>query len=142
MSSRHPPALGSQFKNIEIKVSTMGKGSIIGLNDYLSKKPYSTSVRCSSCNGTILAIKADEFRSKMINNSQNWEKLLLNALEKDVELEKAIELIGKVDVTKIEKGKLIRKPNMQNYISIMSKHNVKDATEKTHDFRLTMKEIV
>ena len=78
----------------------------------------------------------------MINNSQNWEKLLLNALEKDVELEKAIELIGKVDVTKIEKGKLIRKPNMQNYISIMSKHNVKDATEKTHDFRLTMKEIV
>ena len=66
--SRHPPSLGSQYKYIDIKVSTLGKGQIIGFNDHLHQRPYSTSVKCISCTGKVLMIKAEDFKVKMASN--------------------------------------------------------------------------
>lgn len=46
---------------MEIKVSNLGKGQIIGFNDLIANRLYSTSVKCISSQGSVFEIKADEF---------------------------------------------------------------------------------
>ena len=39
ITTRHPPSIGNQFKNIDLKVSTLGKGQIIGFDDFINNRP-------------------------------------------------------------------------------------------------------
>ena len=64
----------------------MNQGQIIGFNDVLFNRVYTTSVRCCSSEGVVLMIKADEFIEKMQKLNMTWDFLLLNAWEKDQEL--------------------------------------------------------
>ena len=49
-------------EEMEIKVSTLGKGQVIGFGDILANRLYTTSVKCISCQGSVFEIKTDEFK--------------------------------------------------------------------------------
>ena len=46
---------------MEIKVSNLGKGQIIGFNDLIANRLYSASVKCISSQASVFVIKIDEF---------------------------------------------------------------------------------
>ena len=60
--SRNPQAIGRKFLEKEVKIATVSRGQIIGFNDVIFERPYSTSLRCISSVGTLLMISANDFK--------------------------------------------------------------------------------
>lgn len=60
---------------------------MIGFNDVIDNRNYSTSVKCLSSNGVVLAIKTEEFLHKMQRDPAIWRQIQLLAKEKDDDLD-------------------------------------------------------
>ena len=50
---------------IDIRIRMTSRGYLLGHEDVFNDRNYTTSVRCSSHEGTVFAMKADEFLDKM-----------------------------------------------------------------------------
>lgn len=68
---------------IDIRVRMTSRGYLLGHEDVFNDRNYTTSVRCHSHEGTVLAMKADEFLEKMGLNQKTWNNLIEMANERD-----------------------------------------------------------
>ena len=71
---------------MEIKVATVGKGQVLGFNDVIGNRNFSTSLKCVSCIASVFEIKVDEFKFRMQRETMSWNYLLKNAKEIDEEI--------------------------------------------------------
>ena len=56
---------------------------MIGEEDVIANRPYSTTVKCVSSVGHVLAINADEFYARFSKDERSWTKFIQNCQEKD-----------------------------------------------------------
>ena len=50
----------------------MGKGNMIGEEDATAMRNYTTSVKCVSMEGEVLAIKTIDFYQRVKTNDETW----------------------------------------------------------------------
>ncbi len=66
-----------------IRMTILCSGQIIGDDDVISGRPYTTTVRCTSTTAILYCIKADEFIHKMSKDEKSWSAILKRASQKD-----------------------------------------------------------
>ena len=67
----------------DVRILMASKGYMLGHEDVINDRNYTTSVKCQSFEGTVFAIKADEFLAKMNANQLTWDLLLSMTDERD-----------------------------------------------------------
>jgi len=78
----------------------IGRGSMIGEEDAISRNNYSCSVKCHSLNGSLFAIKREDFIT-LRKSDDSWLNILEKALWK--EQKKRGDFINKQPLQKISK---------------------------------------
>ena len=80
----------NKFKSIErkanyvdIRILSAGKGYLLGHEDVINDRNYTTSVKCISLEGSVFEIKAEEFLSNMSKMEKSFNYLLQLADERD-----------------------------------------------------------
>ena len=58
--------------NEELKMAVISKGQMVGFNDVIDNRAYTTSLKCISSEGIVLAIKVEEFIHKMQKDPKIW----------------------------------------------------------------------
>mmetsp|Transcript_4687 Transcript_4687/g.7090 ORF Transcript_4687/g.7090 Transcript_4687/m.7090 type:complete len:85 (+) Transcript_4687:1727-1981(+) len=66
-----------------IRLATVGEGFILGHEDVINSRNYSTTVRCSSDSAVLFWISSSEFVEKMSRNERIWKQLKEDGQEKD-----------------------------------------------------------
>ena len=59
------------------------KGYLLGHEDMINDRKYTTSVRCISYEGTVYALKSEEFLERMRVLDKTWDFLVEMAVERD-----------------------------------------------------------
>ena len=57
-------------------ITIIGAGSMIGEEDASQKKDYSTTCRCLSQKGILLAIKTNDFFFRVKTNDETWKYII------------------------------------------------------------------
>lgn len=77
-------------KIIQIKVAIVTQGQVLGFEDIINSKYHSTSVKCTTKTGSLLAINAKEFLYIMQKDKTEWHKIEQYFKFKAVTVRKAI----------------------------------------------------
>lgn len=56
---------------------------MIGFSDLIADRNYTTSVKCTSHKGSVLEIKAEEFKQRLRNDTQTWNFLTQYSKDRD-----------------------------------------------------------
>lgn len=59
------------------------KGHVLGHEDVMNDRNYTTSVKCQSHEGTVFAMRSDEFLANMAKNERAWSCLHAMSDERD-----------------------------------------------------------
>lgn len=71
------------YNDQDVRLFNIGPGQIIGFNDVIDQRRYSSFVKCISSSGTVYVIKSEEFNVKMRKDSRTWNFLLKEARDRD-----------------------------------------------------------
>lgn len=66
-----------------MRIATLNKGSIIGLEDFVAGRNHTVSVKCSSHEGSLYVINGEELQSRLMKDEKSWNQLIKFATEKD-----------------------------------------------------------
>jgi len=66
------------------KVKVLGSGNMIGEEDAVAFRNYTTSLKCVSNHGELLAIKTQDFYSIVRPNEETWKYIKANSKEKEI----------------------------------------------------------
>ena len=59
----------------ELRICNVGQGQILGVNDAIAQRDYTTSIKCESARGTVYVIGLAEFKTKMQKDKFTWNEL-------------------------------------------------------------------
>ena len=62
-------------KHIDVKIALFCSGKMLGQEDVVDKRPYSTSVKCLSTEGSLYLISTQEFMFKF-SDKRTWDTIL------------------------------------------------------------------
>mmetsp|Transcript_34132 Transcript_34132/g.52413 ORF Transcript_34132/g.52413 Transcript_34132/m.52413 type:complete len:119 (+) Transcript_34132:239-595(+) len=110
---------------------------MIGQEDVINGRNYSTTLRCLTNNGMLYSIKRDEFISKMQKDDRIWNVILEASFEKDENTKARI--IETTDKKKNLVG-FYKKIKVRQHWG--EKHNVNLQKMGLDDLRATFKQIV
>ena len=71
---------------LNVRIANVGVGQVLGFEDVILKRNYTTTVRCISTSGQIYAIKAEDFEQKLKKSDKTWKALIDSSYSKDIEL--------------------------------------------------------
>ena len=74
------------YNEQDVRLFNIGPGQIIGFNDVIDQRRYSSFVKCISSSGTVYVIKSEEFNVKMRKDSRTWNFLLKEARDRDQQI--------------------------------------------------------
>eukprot|EP00356_Strombidium_inclinatum_P004599 CAMPEP_0170489706 /NCGR_PEP_ID=MMETSP0208-20121228/8007_1 /TAXON_ID=197538 /ORGANISM="Strombidium inclinatum, Strain S3" /LENGTH=57 /DNA_ID=CAMNT_0010764741 /DNA_START=2197 /DNA_END=2370 /DNA_ORIENTATION=+ len=57
-------------------MATVGKGYMLGQEDVINDRNYTTSIRCLSNSSLLYSIEKEDFIDKMQKKEQIWEKVV------------------------------------------------------------------
>jgi hypothetical protein len=61
---------------MDVRVANVGVGQVMGFEDVILKRAYTTTVRCISTTGSLYAIKSEDFEQKMKKSEKTWNALI------------------------------------------------------------------
>ena len=73
-SQSYNPEQPRKFK--EIKIALFCSGQMLGQEDVINERNYTTSVKCLSAEGALFSIKRQEFIHKLGNDERTWDVIL------------------------------------------------------------------
>ncbi|CDW72825.1 UNKNOWN [Stylonychia lemnae] len=76
-------ATGGQQTMNNFKIAQIGVGQLLGEEDVISQRHYTTSVTCKSNFGEVYCIKNTDFIKKLKANSESWKIVLLMSMAKE-----------------------------------------------------------
>ena len=56
----------------KITIALVSRGHLVGQEDVMSNRPYTTSVKCVSGRGVVYCIKAEEFNIRLCKDEKAW----------------------------------------------------------------------
>ena len=69
--------------NKRYKISIQGMGHMLGEEDVITERGYSTTAKCLSESAVVFCMKSGEFLRQFKGNSDCWKKILKVALDKE-----------------------------------------------------------
>eukprot|EP00347_Sterkiella_histriomuscorum_P012371 403368842 len=105
------------------RISIVSRGNMIGEEDAIKMRDYTTTLKCVSQNGILLALKTSDFYQRIKTNEETWQYLQKTSLLKE----------GNIYQSIFRSEKLI-KSNVENTKLICKKEEAKDMEIKDIDF--------
>ena len=91
----------------ELRVNTVCSGQIIGHNDFISKRPHTTTLKCLSQVGQVYKIKLEEFQFQFQRSQRSWEWITNNSIQIDRELNTFVQKATH-DIIKYQKSSQVK----------------------------------
>eukprot|EP00347_Sterkiella_histriomuscorum_P003283 403364882 len=76
-------SLPRQDQNYTQKILLLGRGDMIGEEDAINQRDYTCTVKCNSLNGTLLAIKIQDFYQRIKTNQDTWKQIQNKGTQKE-----------------------------------------------------------
>lgn len=67
----------------ELKIALVCQGNLIGTEDAINQRNYSTTVKCSSLTGSLFTLKIEDFNHWVGKNEKTMRMIREMSLEKD-----------------------------------------------------------
>ena len=97
-----------------VKICTVEKGQILGIEDAFSQRKHKTSVKCASTAGMVYQIKIEDLFKHFRKDERSWKQVKETSLLKDAQIRQKMKC-------KIEPGHtVLRKKDA--YFSILDRY--------------------
>eukprot|EP00347_Sterkiella_histriomuscorum_P024025 403332565 len=95
-NSKIMAAQGGQKSQNTYKIAQIGTGQLLGEEDIIAQRNYSTTVTCKSNVGEVYCIKSQEFVKKIKVNPESWKIVILMSMAKEKAIFERIKKIKKL----------------------------------------------